>query len=162
MMSKDRSRGLQLGFVCSMVISVFSLAGCGGGGGSGGSGSGSGAAEVSAPPVASTPAAPAPATTPPPTDAPVAPPSTLGTASLAWTPPTEKEDGSTLADLTGYRVYAGRAHDALELVASLDNPGLSRHVLENLAAGTWYFAITAVARDGAESAQSNLAQKIVR
>lgn len=160
MMSKDRSRGLQLGLVCSMVISVFSLAGCGGGGGGGGDG-GSGAAQVAAP-VVSTPAAPAPTTTPPATDPPVAPPSTLGTASLAWTPPTEKEDGSTLADLTGYRVYAGRARDALELVASLDNPGLSRHVLENLAAGTWYFTITAVARDGAESVPSNLAQKVVR
>lgn len=152
MVSKDRSRRLQSCLVGSMVIALFSLAGCGGGGGSD---------AVQAVPSTGAPAAPVTSAPPPAPEPSVAPPSTMGSASLAWLPPTEKEDGSTLSDLAGYRIYAGRAQDALELVASLDNPGLSRHVVENLATGTWFFAITAVTHGGAESERSNLAQKAV-
>lgn len=159
MMSKVRSRGLQSGLVCSMIVGAFVLSACGGGGEGGDPGPAPAAS--SAAPSAATPQ-PGPAPTPqPPASGPATTPAAAGTASLAWTPPTEKEDGTALADLSGYKVYAGRAQDALELVASLDNPGLTRHVVENLASGTWFFAITAVARDGIESAHSNLAQKSV-
>lgn len=156
MLSIVRSRGLQAGFVCSMIVGAFVLSACGGGGGDSGPAPGASGAAPSA-------ATPQPAPVPQPSAPnPATRPTAAGSASLAWMPPTEKEDGTALSELTGYRVYAGRAQDALELVASLDNPGLTRYVVENLSSGTWFFAITAVARDGIESAHSNLAQKTVK
>jgi hypothetical protein len=74
-------------------------------------------------------------------------------------PPTENTDGTALAELVGFKVYAGRTQDALEPLTTVDNPGLTRYVIDTLGSGTWFFAVTAVARDGVESVYSNVAQK---
>lgn len=77
-----------------------------------------------------------------------------GAVALRWVPPTANEDGSTLTNLAGYRIYYGRTADNLSNVMPLSNPGLARHVMEGLASGTWHFAITALAAGGAESERS--------
>jgi len=77
-----------------------------------------------------------------------------GTVAIRWTPPTTNTDGSVLTDLAGYRIRYGRTAGSLTSTVTLNNPGLSRHVLEGLASGTWYFAITAFASTGAESESS--------
>ncbi len=85
------------------------------------------------------------------------PPST-GAATLQWTPPTANSDGSTLVDLSGYKVYQSQTNSAanLQLVATLTTPGLASYMVEGLSAGTYYFAITAYNSSNLESDYSNL------
>lgn len=85
-----------------------------------------------------------------------------GSASLGWTPPTTNSDGSTLRDLAGYRIYAGRSAGSLARVAVLNNPGLTRYVVRNLSPATWYFAMTSVTSRGLESAHTRPISKTVR
>jgi hypothetical protein len=85
----------------------------------------------------------------------------MGTATLTWLPPTENADGSVLTDLAGYRIYYGRGSDALDQVITIDNPGLTSFVVENLSAATWYFSMTSVNSSGVESERSEAASKTV-
>jgi len=85
----------------------------------------------------------------------------LGQATLSWNPPTENADGSTLTDLAGYRIYYGRNRDNLTQVVVLDNPGLTRHVVENLTPARWYFEMTSVNSNGVESGRSDTASKSI-
>jgi hypothetical protein len=86
---------------------------------------------------------------------------TMGSATLNWTPPTEREDGSTLDNLAGYKVHYGTNQTNLDTVIMLDNPGLASYVVENLDQGTWYFAVTAFDADGRESNFSNIGSKMI-
>lgn len=86
---------------------------------------------------------------------------TLGSATLSWTPPTEREDGSVLDNLAGYKVHYGTNQSSLGTVVVLDNPGLSSYVVDNLGQGTWYFAVTAYDADGRESNFSNVGSKMI-
>lgn len=106
------------------------------------------------PPAPSTPA-------PPPQSAAPTPPAVTGSATLSWIPPTENEDGSALTNLAGYRIFYGTSAGNLNQVINLANPGLTRYVIENLSAGTWYFGIRAYSSTGAESAMSAIASKTI-
>jgi len=85
----------------------------------------------------------------------------LGSATLSWMPPTQNADGTVLTDLSGYKVYYGRSAGALDQIVTLDNPGLSRYVIENLSPATWYFAMTSYNSQGVESNRSTTASKTV-
>jgi hypothetical protein len=82
-----------------------------------------------------------------------------GSITLSWTPPTMNEDGSPLK-LTGYRIYWGRSEGNYAHSVVLDNPGLTRYVIEKLASGTWYFVATALSGD-LESDFSNVFSKTI-
>lgn len=84
-----------------------------------------------------------------------------GSVTLSWMPPTHNDDGTPLTDLAGYRVYYGRDRDNLTQVVELDNPGLTRYVIENLSPDRWFFAMTAVNSVGAESNRSPTAAKTI-
>lgn len=77
-------------------------------------------------------------------------------ATLSWTPPTTNADNSALTNLAGYRVYAGTAPDQLARILTLDNAGLTCHVIDGLTRGLIYFAVTAVNSLGIESALSSV------
>jgi hypothetical protein len=83
-----------------------------------------------------------------------------GSVTLSWTPPTTNDDGSPLK-LTGYRIYWGPAADDLTHSVVLDNPGLTRYVVEQLTDGTWYFVATALS-DDRESEFSNVFSMTVK
>jgi hypothetical protein len=83
-----------------------------------------------------------------------------GSATLSWYPPTQNEDGSALTNLSGYRIYYGRRKHDLDNTVVLDNPGLTRYVVEGLTPARWYFAMTSVSRDG-ESSRSKVVSKKV-
>lgn len=68
-----------------------------------------------------------------------------GSAELTWTAPTQNTDGSTLTDLSGYRIYYGTSATNLNQVLTLTNAGLVSYVVPSLTAGTWYFEMTALA-----------------
>lgn len=85
-----------------------------------------------------------------------------GTATLSWVPPTTNIDGSPLTDLAGYKVYWGASQGSYANSITLDNPGLSSYVVEQLTPATWYFAVTSFNSAGVESALSSPASKTVR
>jgi len=82
-----------------------------------------------------------------------------GSASLNWNAPLENNDGTTLQNLSAYRIYQGTStsRSSFELIATIDNPSVSVFLVENLAVGNYYFAVTAINSDDAESSFSNLA-----
>jgi hypothetical protein len=82
-----------------------------------------------------------------------------GVASLAWTPPTQNTDGSSLVNLAGYRIYYGSSASSLNQVIDVNSAGIVDYVIENLGSGTHYFAVKAFNSKGAESAMSTIASK---
>ena len=84
-----------------------------------------------------------------------------GKATVSWTPPTTNTDGSTLANLAGYRILYGRSADNLDQSATVNNAGASSFTIENLSTGTWYFGVVAVNSVGYESDVSAVATKVI-
>jgi hypothetical protein len=88
-------------------------------------------------------------------------PTTNGSATLSWTPPTQNTNGTSLTNLAGYRIYYGKSASTMTQRISVPNPGVSRYVVEDLASATWYFTVRAYTTTGVESAASNTATKTV-
>lgn len=85
----------------------------------------------------------------------------LGSATLSWNAPTVNTDGSALNDLAGYRIYWRSSPGPFTNSVTLNNPGLTSYVIENLAPGTYEFASTAFNSNGVESDFSNSASKTI-
>ena len=83
-----------------------------------------------------------------------------GSASLSWTAPLENSDGTSLQDLIEFRVYKGTStsRSSFQRIATISNPSVSVFLVENLPAGSYYFAVTAVNSQNVESSFSNVAQ----
>jgi hypothetical protein len=79
-----------------------------------------------------------------------------GNATLDWIPPTENSDGTVLTDLAGYRVHYGTTPDQMTQSISIANPGVTNYVVDGLAPGTWYFALTSYTATGTESTLSGV------
>jgi hypothetical protein len=84
-----------------------------------------------------------------------------GSVSLSWQAPSQNTDGSALTDLAGYRIYYGTTRGNYTEQVSIDNPGLTTYVVENLSSNTWHFVATAVNDDGIESDFSGVASMTV-
>jgi hypothetical protein len=63
-----------------------------------------------------------------------------GVASLSWTTPASAS--SVAPELAGYYIYYGENFRDLRHIVNVADPGLTNYVVDNLATGTWYFAIT--------------------
>ncbi len=85
--------------------------------------------------------------------------SSSGAATLSWTPPTRNTDGSSLTNLSGYRIYYGTSSSSLTKTISINSAGISSYVVSDLSPATYYFAVSAVTASGAESARSSVASK---
>lgn len=106
-------------------------------------------------------AAPSPApggSAPPPPSSPAPLPQPQA-ATLEWTVPTTQTNGSTLADLAGYRIHYGKSVTSLDKTIEIRNPSVSSFVVEGLAPGTYYFAVTAFNSRNYESERSNAGRK---
>ena len=99
-----------------------------------------------------------PAPTPAPSPAPP-PISQARAATLEWTVPTTQTDGAMLADLAGYRIHYGKSASTLDKTIEVRNPTVSSYVVEGLAPGTYYFAVTAFTSRNHESERSNAGRK---
>jgi len=84
-----------------------------------------------------------------------------GTASLSWLPPTQNSDGSALLDLGGFIVLYGSSPTELTQTIAINNPSVTRYVVENLTSGTWYFSIQAWNLGGARSESSSPVSKTI-
>jgi hypothetical protein len=86
---------------------------------------------------------------------------TVGSVTLNWTPPTRNTDGTSLTNLAGYRIVYGKSASALTSTVQIANPGIASYVIDNLASGTWYFALQVYTSSGTESALTNIASKTI-
>jgi hypothetical protein len=86
---------------------------------------------------------------------------TTGSVTLSWTPPTRNTDGTSLTDLSGFRVYYGTAAGSYTQQVQLPNATLTSVVIEDLAPARWYFAVKAYNIDGIESDFSGSVNKLI-
>ncbi len=86
----------------------------------------------------------------------------LGSATLSWTAPTQNEDGTTLEDLAGYKLYWGTEPGNYTSSVRIDNASITTYVVENLTPGTYEFVATAYNVAGVESRYSGTATKVVQ
>lgn len=84
-----------------------------------------------------------------------------GSVTLSWSRPTTNADGSTLADLAGYRIYYGHAAGEYPYMIIVDDSSSTSRVINDLASGTYYFVITAYDAAGRESEYSKVVTKQV-
>jgi hypothetical protein len=85
-----------------------------------------------------------------------------GTATLRWSPPTTRTDGTALTDLAGYRIHYGTSQGSYPNRITINNPGITTYVVENLAPATYYFVTTAFDATGGESDHSAVASKTIQ
>jgi hypothetical protein len=116
--------------------------------------------------VAATVAGPAsPAETP--AEAPVADPSASPGVSagagvaLSWDVPTRTIDGETLANLSGYRIHYGTSANAMVRAIEIQSSGANNFTVQDLPAGTYYFAVRAITSAGVQSKLSNVITRVV-
>ena len=89
-------------------------------------------------------------------------PVVTGSATVSWTPPTTRTDGSSLTgDLAGYTIWYGPAQNNYTQSVKVTNPGLTTYQIDNLAGGTYYFVVTAVDSSGVESQYSTAVSKTI-
>ena len=74
--------------------------------------------------------------------------------TLTWTSPTLNTNGTTVTDLAGYRIYYGSTSTQLNQVVTVAGAAVTEYAFSELAAGTWYFAVTAYNSDDVESGLS--------
>lgn len=91
----------------------------------------------------------------------VAPAQSRG-ATLSWTAPTQNTDDSALTNLAGYRIHYGTSAGVLSQTIQINNAGLTTYVIDDLAPGTYYFAVRAFTASGTESELSNVVSKTIR
>ncbi|WP_303905786.1 fibronectin type III domain-containing protein [Thiohalomonas denitrificans] len=85
-----------------------------------------------------------------------------GVATLAWTPPLENTDGSTLTDLDGYRIHYGESAGDYPYAIEVTNSGLTAYTIENLARGIeYFFVVTSINSEGIESAYSEMVTTLI-
>ena len=87
---------------------------------------------------------------------------TVGVAILTWLVPAQNTDGSALTDLAGYHIYYGTSQNALSQMITIASPSATSFQVNNLAQGTWYFAVAAYNTSGVESARSNVGSKVIQ
>jgi hypothetical protein len=84
-----------------------------------------------------------------------------GSATLSWTAPTTRTDGSALTNLAGYRLRYGNSAGNYPNTINITNPGLTSYVVNNLASGTWHFVLAAYDANGLESSNTNPVSKTI-
>ncbi len=87
---------------------------------------------------------------------------TAGAATVHWTPPTQNTNGSTLTNLAGYVIHYGTSSSSLSSTVKVTNIGLTSYQIDNLAKGTYYFAVSAYNSAGQTSALSGKVSKTVQ
>ena len=73
-------------------------------------------------------------------------------ARVSWRAPTTNDDGTPLADLTGFRVFYGNVSGQYGQSLLVSSPSMTSVVIEGLTSSTtWYFVVKALAGNGVES-----------
>jgi len=86
-------------------------------------------------------------------------PTTNGTATLNWTPPTQNTNGTPITNLAGYEITYGTSASALTQSLQIPNPAATTGTVTGLTSGTWYFAVISYNTDGSTSSLSSVVSK---
>jgi hypothetical protein len=86
---------------------------------------------------------------------------TPGYANLSWHAPTKNTNDTPLTDLEGYTIYYGNFKTALTRTIKVADASTTHYEFNKLSSGTYYFTITADAKDGRQSAESPMASKTI-
>lgn len=83
---------------------------------------------------------------------------TILAATINWTPPTTRVDGTplSLSELAEFRLYCGLEGEPRQFITAIQSPETSLLADNYLAAGSWTCVLTAVDTEGRESVDSNL------
>ncbi len=90
---------------------------------------------------------------------PVTEPAPTGTTRLIWDAPTTRTDGSTMDDLSGYKIYYGIEPDELRCEIEIRDPKAIAWEVPALSPGIWYFAVVSVDSAHVESELSGVVSK---
>jgi hypothetical protein len=82
-------------------------------------------------------------------------------AVLSWARPTKNVDGSTLTNLSGYKIYYGTSSRNYTQTIAVSGAATLQRTVVLSSPGTWYFSLTAVNTIGAESAHSGEVSKTI-
>lgn len=86
----------------------------------------------------------------------------IGVAQLSWDAPTDNSDGTPLTDTIRYRVYVAQMSPVSQDSGSwITVEDATSHTFTGLPPGVYYFAVSAVNMQGAESGLSNEVEKVV-
>jgi hypothetical protein len=83
------------------------------------------------------------------------------TALLSWKPPTTNTNGTEVTALSGYHIYYGTQEKDLNKSVAVSGATHTSYEIAGLTEGTWYFAVTADARDGTEGPRSAIGSKTI-
>jgi Putative Ig domain len=78
-----------------------------------------------------------------------------GSIALSWSPPNDSAD-SPLSLLAGYYIYYGTNSADLSKSVLVFGGGTTEYVIQGLAPGTYYFAMTTYSAQGVQSDRSNI------
>jgi hypothetical protein len=89
------------------------------------------------------------------------PPQTTGSATLTWTAPTLRTDGTPLTNIAGFRIYYGTSGASYPNMVPVAND-LTTYTVTNLTSGTtYYFVATVLDANGVESSYTNPVSKTI-
>jgi len=76
--------------------------------------------------------------------------------TLSWVAPTTREDnnGLSLADIAGYKIYYGTTQGIYTSSAAVNDGSATGYTVNNLVSATYYFVVTTIDMDGRESQYS--------
>jgi hypothetical protein len=77
-----------------------------------------------------------------------------GQVTVSWAAPTQNADGSPLTDLAGFLIFFGQSGADLVQNRTVSGVGITSLVIDNLAAGTWYFQMSSYNSNNIESART--------
>ncbi|SDW28213.1 hypothetical protein SAMN04487960_10264 [Marinobacter mobilis] len=82
-------------------------------------------------------------------------------ALLSWTAPLTRVNGESLAmgEIAGFEVVYGTSADSLDTSLAIGDASVDELLVDELTAGTWYFAIRTLDTDGNRSALSEVVYK---
>ena len=89
-------------------------------------------------------------------------PTTNGTATLSWTPPTQNTNGTPITNLAGYQINYGTSASTASQTLQIPNPAATSGTVTGLTSGTWYFNMTAYSASGTESAPTGVVSTAIQ
>ena len=87
----------------------------------------------------------------------------LGTATLSWVAPATRSDGSPLplSELAGFKIYTGTEAETLSLLVDISDISTTEYTVNDLEAGTHYYAVSAYNVHGTEGELSDVVSKTI-
>jgi len=84
-----------------------------------------------------------------------------GSTALSWAPAVDTETNEPLAKLAGYNIHCWGDAGRYTNIIHIDDPSITRYVIDGLSPGRYQCAVSAFTEDGIESALSNVVARTI-